>query len=87
MENVIELKTGVVRKKILGSKKVSAVTLEPLKVRHMLGLDFADPEKSTENMATLISRMSNLTYDEVLDLEMQDWSILSGRVEKIVSGK
>jgi len=84
MDNVIELKTGLVRKSFFKESKIDVIKLESIKLKHIIGIDFTDQEKTIENIAIVASRLSGLSLDEIKELGLEDWKILSERIEKII---
>jgi hypothetical protein len=65
---------------------IELVILRAPTVRDFIGLEFSGI-KAQESMVELIRRCSNLSKEQVLDLEVPDFAALSEELNKLMSGR
>lgn len=65
---------------------INSISLRRPKAKDIIGLNFVDPEKTTESMLVLISRLSGYKIELVSQLDMTDLSTISGHLNKMIEG-
>jgi len=83
-DRVIHLKEVLKVKKLWSSTEIDKVELRPALARDLFGLNFSDPTKSNENMTELISRLSGIDFDTIAELPLEDFTVITHRVNKLI---
>lgn len=64
---------------------IEEVDIYRVRAKDLMGLDFQTPNTMNDNFATLISRSSNLTREEVEELDLADYQKIQEVVSKVLN--
>lgn len=84
MENLILLKTPIVKKSFFKNESLNKITIRKIKPKDMFGLS-KEPDKWAESNVILISRLTGLPKKVIENMDMQDFNKLNIAVSEQIS--